>query len=56
MSDEACPRCSAKITDPVLYKCIRCNQVYCKTCDGSDAGQRCPACGMTHRMVLAQDR
>jgi hypothetical protein len=56
MSDEACPRCRAKITDPVLYKCIRCYTVYCKACDGSDAGRRCPGCGMTHRMVLSQDR
>jgi hypothetical protein len=53
MSDEACPRCGAKTSEVVLFKCIGCFTVYCRACADTDGGRLCPKCGVSQRMVVS---
>jgi ribosomal protein S27AE len=53
VSEEACPRCGAKTSEVVLFKCIGCFTVYCKACVDTDGGRVCPKCGVSQRMVVS---
>ena len=51
-----CSRCKADNGQQPLYQCVRCFTVYCRQCEDTDQGKRCPKCGMSQRMILAPDK
>ena len=54
MEKQRCPRCDRELMDDApLYQCCRCFTLYCKACEDSPEGRKCPLCKMGQRLIFS---